>query len=94
MLQEKQQSVCFLLLLLLSSAPSPESLTHLQRNLEGKNSEMWKEVSVIDGLPAKRIEKLNNSEKEKLLKSLTTFLFRVVQFSIRLAGGPSVTGTF
>ena len=30
----------------------------------GKNFKMWKNVSVTDGLPPKRIEKLNNSEKE------------------------------
>ena len=33
----------------------------------GKNFKMWKNVSVTDGLPAKRIEKLNNSEKKKCL---------------------------
>ena len=30
----------------------------------GKNFKMWKNVSVTDGLPAKQIEKLNNSEKK------------------------------
>ena len=29
----------------------------------GKNFKMWKNVSVTDGLPAKRIEKYNSSEK-------------------------------
>ena len=64
--------------------------------LQGKHLKMWKNVSVTDGLPAKRMEKLNYSKKEKLLSSnsLTTFIFRVVQFfSIRLAGGPSVMDT-
>ena len=50
--------------------------------LQGKHLKMWKNVSVTDGLPAKRMEKLNYSKKEKLLSSnsSTTFIFRVVQF--------------
>ena len=39
----------------------------------GKNVKMWEKMSVTDGLPAKRIEKLNNSEKKILSSnSLTT----------------------
>ena len=38
--------------------------TVLSNSILGKNIKMWKNVSVTDGLPAKRIEKLNNSEKK------------------------------
>ena len=37
--------------------------TKIDRDM-GKNVKMWKKMSVTDGLPAKRIEKLNNSEKK------------------------------
>ena len=48
----------------------------------GKNFKMWKNVSVTDGPPANRIEKIEQLWKEKLLSSnsSTTFIFRVVQF--------------
>ena len=50
----------------LGNIPKKEQFFYLfPYMLLGKNFIMWKKLSVTDGLPAKRIEKLNNNISEK-----------------------------
>ena len=49
----------------LGNIPKKEQFFYLfPYMLLGKNFIMWKKLSVTDGLPAKRIEKLNNNISE------------------------------